>query len=113
MFVFELTTISSFFYSLRGGLPKSITTYMQNLSIKYFEQLIQEMSYLEIMKMLKYTIYDENDKLKQDNLSNKLWEKIINQFIFDLEKIDYASIMGVIGFTILSPQGKKAEPKTV
>jgi hypothetical protein len=30
-----------------------------------------------------------------------------------LEQIDYASIMGVVGFAIISPQGQKVEPKVV
>lgn len=36
MFVFELTTITSFFHSIKDSLPKSIYNYLENLSIKYF-----------------------------------------------------------------------------
>lgn len=77
MFVFELTTISSFFHSIKDSLPKSITLYFEKLTVKYFEQLIQSMTYLEIMKMLKYTIYDENNKLAQNKISDDLWQRII------------------------------------
>jgi hypothetical protein len=35
------------------------------------------MTYLEIMKMLKYTIYDENNKLAQNKISDDLWQRII------------------------------------
>lgn len=65
------------------------------------------------MKMLKHTIYDENNKLKQDRLSAGHWEKIIDQFIFDADRVDYSSIMGVIGFAVLSPQGQKADQKVI
>lgn len=73
MFVFELTTIASFFHSIKDALPKSIYLYLENLTIKYFQQLIQSMTYIEIMKMLKYTIYDDNSKLAQTKISIDLW----------------------------------------
>lgn len=73
MFVFELTTIASFFHSIKDALPKPIYLYLENLTIKYFQQLIQSMTYIEIMKMLKYTIYDDNNKLAQTKISIDLW----------------------------------------
>ena len=42
--------------------------YLEKISIKYFGILIQDMSYIEVMKMLKYTIYNEKNQIKQDKL---------------------------------------------
>ena len=36
MFVFELTTMASFFHSIKTSLPPSLNHYMETLSIKYF-----------------------------------------------------------------------------
>ena len=65
------------------------------------------------MKMLKYTIYDEKNQIKQDKLPIELWDKVIEQFSFDLDRIEYDSIMGVVGFLIVSPQGQKIDQKVI
>ena len=41
MFVFELTTMTSFFYSIKTSLPPSMVEYLEKISIKYFGFLIQ------------------------------------------------------------------------
>jgi hypothetical protein len=46
-------------------------------------------------------------------LTAEQWSKIINQFHIDQDKIEYPYIMAVVGFTVVSPQGKKAEQKAV
>ena len=69
MFVFELTTMTSFFSSIKGSLPPTLSSHMDNICIKYFDLLLPEMNYIEVMKMLKYTIYDEKNELKQSKLS--------------------------------------------
>ena len=71
------------------------------------------MNYIEVMKMLKYTIYDEKNQIKQDKLPIELWDKVIEQFSFDLDRIEYDSIMGVVGFLIVSPQGQKIDQKVI
>lgn len=63
--------------------------------------------------MLKYTIYDEKNQIKQDKLPIELWDKVIEQFSFDLDRIEYDSIMGVVGFLIVSPQGQKIDQKVI
>lgn len=65
------------------------------------------------MKMLKCIIYDEEMKLQQNRISIDLWEKILDQFVLFADKIEYDSIMGVVGFTILSPQGRQPTAKAV
>jgi hypothetical protein len=65
------------------------------------------------MKMLKCIIYDEDMKLQQNRISNQLWEKILDQFVLYADKIEYESIMGVVGFTIVSPQGRQPTSKAV
>ena len=36
MFIFELTTMTSFFSSIKASLPPSLTNHLEKLSIKYF-----------------------------------------------------------------------------
>jgi len=71
------------------------------------------MGYIEIMKMLKYITRDKNSNLKTDKLTVEHWDKIIDQFAFDAERVDYTSIMGVVGYAIMSPQGQKTNPKVI
>ena len=71
------------------------------------------MNYVEIMKMLTYCIYDEQGKVKQDKLTKSLWDRVLKQFDFDADRIEYASIMGVVSFAVVSPQGQQAEQRTI
>lgn len=45
MFVFELTTLTSFFNSIKDSVPPSFNKYIDTLSIKYFQLLVGEMNY--------------------------------------------------------------------
>ena len=58
-------------------------------------------------------LWDENNKLEQSKLSDDMWSRIIDQFLFDIDRIEYSSIMGVVGFTVISPQGQRVDPRTV
>lgn len=113
MFNFELVILTSFYYSLRGSLPNSIMQFVEELVLKYFKLLLPEMDYLEIMKILKFILNDEQDKMRSNVLSKVVWGQIIDQFYLDIERIEYSYIMGVVGYTIVSPQGTATEPKAV
>lgn len=73
--------------------------------LKYFRLLLPEMDYLEIMKILKFVLSDAQDKMRPDVLGKEVWAQIIDQFCLDIDRIEYSYIMGVIGYTIVSPQG--------
>lgn len=63
--------------------------------------------------MLKCIIYNDDMKLQTNRISNQLWEKILDQFVLYADKIEYDSIMGIVGFTIVSPQGRQPTAKAV
>lgn len=65
--------ITSFYYSLRTALPPSIFLFMKELTLKYFPQLLPQMDYLEIMKMLKFILLDDKGQTQPDTLSTSLW----------------------------------------
>lgn len=113
MFNFELIMITSFYYSLRSSLPKSIMQFIEKLCMKYFTALLPEMDYLEIIKILKFVLTDHTGQAQPDTLSKEIWGQIIDQFHIDVERVEYAYIMGVVGYTIVSPQGRATNPKAV
>lgn len=63
--------------------------------------------------MLKCIIYDDDMKLQHNRISIQLWEQILDQFVLYADKIEYESMMGVVGFTIVSPQGRQPTAKAV
>jgi hypothetical protein len=52
-------------------------------------------------------------KLQANRISIELWGKIIDQFVLFADQMEYDSIMGVVGFTIVSPQGRQPTAKAV
>jgi hypothetical protein len=105
--------ITSFYYSLRNSLPKSIIQFVTTLCLKHFQLLLPEMDYLEIMKMLKFLLSDEHGQVQSSTLPTSVWAQIIDQFHIDINKIEYPYIMGVVGYTIISPQGRATQGKAV
>jgi hypothetical protein len=65
------------------------------------------------MKMLKFILSDQNDQVQPNALEKEIWAQVIDQFLIDLERVEYPYIMGVVGYTIISPQGRATEAKAV
>jgi hypothetical protein len=38
---------------------------------------------------------------------------VIDQFAIDVDRVEYGYIMGVVGYTIVSPQGRATDAKAV
>lgn len=77
MFAFELTTLTSFYYSIGPALPPSIRTYIQTLSLRHFSLLLPQLDYLEIMKVLKFALQDLNGEVKASLLTQSDWARVL------------------------------------
>ena len=80
MYAFELTTIASFYHAVMTALPAPIIDHMHHLTLKYFDLLLPQLSHLEILKCLKFLLYNRKLEPVPSNLSDQQWQLVLEQF---------------------------------
>ena len=63
--------------------------------------------------MLKCILTGPEGQLQTGVIDEGVWMQAIDQFLMDADRVEYGYIMGVVGYTIISPQGKAADQKAV